>query len=92
MAQPRVEIRYCPKCRWLSRACWLAQELLITFEDSLGEVALQPASSGTFEVCLDGRLLFSRRDAGRFPEPKELKQLIRDQVDPGRDLGHSDRE
>jgi selenoprotein W-related protein len=92
MAQPRVEIRYCPKCRWLSRACWLAQELLITFEDSLGEVALQPASSGTFEVCLDGQILFSRRDAGRFPEPKELKQLIRDQVEPDRDLGHSDRD
>jgi selenoprotein W-related protein len=28
---------------------------------------------------------------GRFPEAKELKQLVRDRIDPERDLGHSDR-
>ncbi len=92
MAKPRVEIHYCPKCRWLTRACWLAQELLISFEDALGEVALLPAPSGSFEVSLDGQVLFSRRAEGRFPEPKELKQLIRDRIDPERDLGHSDRD
>ena len=27
---------------------------------------------------------------GRFPEVKEIKQLIRDQIDPDMDLGHSD--
>ena len=91
MAKPRVEIRYCPKCRWLTRASWLAQELLITFEDTLGEVALVPAPSGTFEVSLDEQVLFSRRATGRFPEPKELKQLIRDRIDPDRDLGHSEK-
>ena len=26
---------------------------------------------------------------GRFPESKELKQIIRDRIDPARDLGHS---
>jgi selenoprotein W-related protein len=65
---------------------------LITFEDALGEVALLPAPSGTFDVKLDGEIFFSRRAAGRFPEPKELKQLIRDRIDPERDLGHSDRD
>jgi len=90
MAAPRVEIHYCPKCRWLARASWLAQELLTTFEDAIGEVALLPSSSGTFDVRLDGQVLFSRRAAGRFPEPKELKQAIRDRIDPSKDLGHSD--
>ena len=92
MVSPRVEIHYCPKCRWLTRASWLAQELLTTFEEDLGELALLPASSGTFDVRLDDELLFSRRTAGRFPEPKELKQAIRDRIDPGRSLGHSDVE
>jgi selenoprotein W-related protein len=27
----------------------------------------------------------------RFPEAAELKQLVRDRIDPDRDLGHSDR-
>ena len=44
-----------------------------------------------FEVRLDGELLYSRATQGRFPETKELKQLVRDRVAPGRDLGHSAR-
>ena len=88
---PRVEIEFCTQCRWLLRAAWMAQELLTTFERELGEVALQPGTGGVFEVRLDGRLLFSRKEAGRFPESKELKQLVRDVIAPDRDLGHSDR-
>jgi selenoprotein W-related protein len=91
MATPRLEIRFCTQCRWLLRAAWLAQELLLTFEADLGEVALLPGSGGVFEVRLEGELLFSRQDTGRFPEAKELKQLVRDRIAPGRDLGHSDR-
>jgi selenoprotein W-related protein len=90
--RPRLEIRYCRQCRWLPRAAWLAQELLTTFADDLGEVALAPTTGGVFEVRLDGELLFSRADAGRFPEPKELKQRVRDRIAPGRSLGHSEGE
>lgn len=87
----RIEIEYCTQCRWLLRAAWLAQELLTTFQDDLGEVALVPGKGGTFEVRLDGKPIFSRAQEGRFPEAKELKQRVRDVVDPQRDLGHSDR-
>ncbi|MES1944391.1 SelT/selW/selH selenoprotein [Salinisphaera sp. PC39] len=86
-----MSIEYCTQCRWLLRAAWMAQELLTTFDGELGEVALVPGTGGTFVVRLDGEVLFSRAEAGRFPESKELKQLVRDRIDPGRDLGHSDR-
>ena len=88
---PRVEIEFCTQCRWLLRAAWMAQELLTTFEQELGEVALQPGTGGVFDVRLNGQTLFSRKTAGRFPESKELKQLVRDVIAPDRDLGHSDR-
>lgn len=91
MGTPRVEILYCNQCRWLLRAAWVAQELLSTFGDELAEVALKPGSGGVFEVRLDGELLFSRATHGRFPETAELKQMVRDRVDPDRDLGHVDR-
>lgn len=91
MATPRLEIQFCTQCRWLLRAAWLAQELLTTFDADLGEVALVPGTGGVFDVRLEGTLIFSRQAAGRFPESKELKQLVRDQIAPGRDLGHSDR-
>ncbi|MFP4166732.1 MAG: SelT/SelW/SelH family protein [Opitutales bacterium] len=90
--KPRVDIEYCTGCRWLLRAGWTAQELLSAFESELGGVFLCPAEEGgTFRVSLDGRVLWDRKEAGRFPEMKELKQLVRDAVDPGRDLGHSER-
>ena len=87
----RIEIEYCTQCRWLLRAAWLAQELLTTFESDIRSVSLVPGSGGILEVRLNGELLFSRKEAGRFPEAKELKQLVRDRIDPERSLGHSDR-
>jgi selenoprotein W-related protein len=87
----RVEIEYCRQCRWLLRAAWIAQELLTTFEGELSEVALVPGLGGIFEVRVNGETIFSRRASSRFPETKELKQLIRDRVAPDKALGHSDR-
>ncbi|HEY9209810.1 MAG TPA: SelT/SelW/SelH family protein [Methylotenera sp.] len=91
MSKNIVEISYCTQCHWLLRAAWLAQELLTTFEQDLNSVALKPGTGGIFEITLNGELIFSRKAAGRFPEAKEVKQLIRDCIDPARDLGHSDR-
>jgi selenoprotein W-related protein len=87
----RVRITYCPRCRWLLRAAWMAQELLVTFERDLAEVAIGPGGTGIYEVRLDGDVVWSRAIEGRFPELKELKQRIRDHIEPGRGLGHSDR-
>lgn len=87
----RIEIHYCTRCRWLLRAAWTAQELLTTFEDEIGELALLPGTGGLFEVRVDGEPVWSRKERGRFPELSELKQLVRDRIAPGKDLGHSDR-
>ena len=89
MAKPKVEIQYCPRCKWLLRAGWYAQELLSTFESELGGVTICPSEiPGRFDFHLDGALVFSRKAAGRFPEAKEIKRLIRDLVAPERNLGH----
>ncbi|MCZ6715075.1 MAG: SelT/SelW/SelH family protein [Deltaproteobacteria bacterium] len=87
----RVEIQYCTECGWLMRAAWVAQELLTTFKDEIGQLVLVPRTGGIFEIRADDDLLWSRRERGRFPELKELKQLIRDRIAPGKDLGQSDR-
>ncbi|MCZ6673027.1 MAG: SelT/SelW/SelH family protein [Verrucomicrobia bacterium] len=87
----RVQIKYCSQCRFVLRATWLAQEILFTFGLDLAEVALVPGIEGVFTVHLNGNLLFNKKTEGRFPDSKELKQLIRDRIDPDRDLGHSDR-
>ena len=74
------------------RAAYFAQELLTTFTDDVHGVLLRPSDlSGTFKVSIDGKQVFDRKTMERFPETKELKQLVRDIVSPGRSLGHSDK-
>jgi selenoprotein W-related protein len=89
---PRVEIVYCKDCRWMLRAAWMAQELLSTFSDELGEVALVPGTGGVYEIRVDDALVWSRAEQGGFPDVKALKQLVRDRIAPAKDLGHADRQ
>ena len=89
--KPRIVVTYCTQCHWLLRAAWMAQELLSTFGTDLGEMALVPATGGTFRIEYDAELIWERKRDGGFPDVKTLKQLVRDRLDPGRDLGHIDR-
>jgi selenoprotein W-related protein len=90
--KPTITIEYCPKCGWLIRAAWMAQELLTTFTDELQGVLLQPSAvGGRYTICIEDKKVFDRKEAGGFPEIKELKQWVRDVVAPGKDLGHADR-
>lgn len=90
--KPVITIEYCPKCHWLLRAAYMAQELLTTFEDDLHGILLHPSEvAGRYSISIDDVVVFDRKREGRFPEIKELKQLVRDQVNPDKDLGHSDK-
>ena len=73
-----------------TRAAWMGQELLTTFADELGEVALAPGKAGVFKIWVAGELIWDRAAHGGFPDIKELKQLVRDHVCPQKDLGHSE--
>lgn len=87
-----VIIEYCPKCGWLLRSAYMAQEILTTFADELNGVTLKPSETGgTFMIHVDDKLIFDRKVEQRFPEIKELKRLVRDEVSPEKDLGHTDR-
>src|SRR6516162_7677472 len=82
---PMIEITDCRLCGWGLRAGWMAQELLTTFAEELGSVALTPdGTGGVFEVRVNDEVIWSRKEQGRFTELKEIKQLIRDRVAPGR--------
>jgi selenoprotein W-related protein len=70
----------------------MAQELLTTFTEQIKGVTLIPSEKGgTFQVCVNERLIFDRKEHQRFPEIKELKRLVRDLVSPEMDLGHTDQ-
>ena len=86
----KINIKYCQQCGWLLRASWMAQELLSTFSDDLEEVSLTPGTGGVFEVRINGEIAWSRKEKGRFPDIKELKNIVRDIAAPEKGLGHSE--
>ncbi|MBB3968197.1 SelT/SelW/SelH family protein [Mucilaginibacter phyllosphaerae] len=89
--KPAITIEYCPKCNWMLRAAYMAQELLSTFNNDIYGVTLQPSETpGKYNIRINDVVLFDRKEQGRFPEIKELKQLVRDVVNPDKSLGHAD--
>ena len=93
-ALPKVRITYCTGCKWLLRSCWMAQEILSTFEEEIGEVSLIPETDrdGTFIIELNGKVIWDRKSplTPKFPQIADLKQLVRDEISPDKDLGHSE--
>ena len=87
-----IKIEYCPKCGWMLRAAYMAQEILSTFTVDIYGVTLIPSEvSGRYQISIADEIIFDRKREGRFPDIKELKQLIRDRVAPEKSLGHSDK-
>lgn len=90
--KPNITIEYCPKCGWLLRAAYMAQEFITTFLEDLESVALKPSEiAGRYTISINDEIVFDRKRDGGFPEIKELKQMIRDKVAPTKSLGHSDK-
>lgn len=101
LASPSIIIEFCDRCRWLHRATWVSTELFLTFPPpALKAISIIPLNSeetgGRFRVWLNlegspSQLMWDRKIEGGFPELKGLKQRIRDHVQPGKSLGHSDK-
>ncbi len=46
-----------------------------SIESRFGQkVEIAEGSRGQFDVLADGQLLFSKKDAGRFPQPNEVEE------------------
>ena len=92
MRNGTVSVEYCPGCKWIFRAAWLAQEVLSTFEANIEQVVLKPSDiPGTFIIHADNTAVWDREKDGGFPEAKMLKRRVRDVIFPEKDLGHSDK-
>ena len=87
----RIEIEYCTQCNWMIRASWVTQEILNSFVNNIQGITLIPSGGGIFEIRINDEVVWSLKLNKKFPEPKEIKQIVRDRVDPKRSLGHGDR-
>lgn len=63
-------------------------EILTTFSEEVGAVTLQSSEiNGQFTIYVADITVFDRKEFGGFAEIKEVKQLIRDRIAPGKNLG-----
>ena len=70
----------------------MAQEFLTTFIDDIKSVTLEPSETGgRYTIFVTDEIVFDRKTTGHFPEIKDLKQLVRNKVNPEKHLGHSDK-
>ena len=69
----------------------MAQEFLSTFLEDVDSVKLKPSEvGGRYSISINDDIVFDRKRYGGFPEIKELKQIVRDRVNPTKNLGHAD--
>ncbi len=54
----------------------MAEHILHKHKRAVEVLELCPSSGGPFEVCVDGRTVFSKRELGRFPEAGEAEALV----------------
>lgn len=75
-----VSVEYCTSWGYTGRAVALARTLLNEHENNLGGVNLIPSTGGIYEVKLDDNVIFSKKEAERYPEKDEVEELIRKEI------------
>ena len=55
----------------------MAEEILSEHGDDIASFTLIPSSGGRFEITIDGDLIYSKLETGRFPDTAEIAEQVR---------------
>jgi selT/selW/selH-like putative selenoprotein len=88
--EPRhtVRLEYCVACNYLDQALAFAADTLARWGAVIKSFELVPTGWGTFEVTLNGELIFSAWALGRYQKPGELMEMIERRLGPPLDYQH----
>jgi selenoprotein W-related protein len=50
---------------------------MLSFRGEIASVNLIPSKGGVFEVTVDEKLIYSKKEKERFPDEDEITQLIK---------------
>ena len=71
----KIAIKYCAQWNYLPRASSLGDEL----KKNLGaDIDLVAGANGVFDISLDGKMIYSKFEQGRFPQPDDIIKLIKE--------------
>lgn len=54
--------------------------MLTTFKQRIRDLKLIPASGGCFELTVDGKLVYSKLETGKFPDEKWVLETVASQL------------
>lgn len=60
---------------------WIAQELVATFGEEIGHLALRPTPTSAFTIDCRGRRIWDLQTDGGLPDAELVKQRVRDWID-----------
>ena len=69
----KIAIKYCAQWNYLPRASSLGDELKKNFG---ADIELVAGANGVFDVSLDGKMIYSKFEQGRFPQPDDIIKLV----------------
>jgi len=55
----------------------LTDKLITELKSRIKRLILVPSTGGRFEVSIDGKLVFSKLQTGRFPEYDEIRKHMK---------------
>lgn len=79
-----VAIEYCVPCDYSQQVLAVAEDLVRDYQHLIDRLELIMGSKGTFDVTVDGEVIFSKADTKRFPQDGEIAKLFADTV--GREI------
>lgn len=71
-----VRITYCRPCRFWGQALQDANDIYRAHEKQIDGVELVAGSDGVYTIEVDGREVFSKEKAERFPDEGEAAELV----------------
>ena len=72
----KLSIEYCNAWNYLPRAARMATELLEKYGTDIQSLTLIPSVGGVYEVEKDGKLIYSKKKTGEFPELKDVTSIL----------------
>ncbi|MFO0753618.1 MAG: Rdx family protein [Thermodesulfovibrionales bacterium] len=70
-----IVIEYCVVCNYRAIAAVTAKQ--VEREFGVASTFVQSKVNGALEIRVDGELIFSKTQSGRFPQPGEVVQILK---------------
>ena len=75
-----IRIEYCTAWGYLAKAVSLTEDLLGKYKNNITKLELIPSTGGVYEISLNEKLIFSKKELNRYPEDGEIDKLIEENL------------